>query len=98
MYCYKSFSWNKKYRYICYKPMSRKELKEFLHQRIDEVESDELLERVKFFLEINTGLEEPYTLTKAERSAVQEGLEDYCKGKTTSHEDFKKEMRGWEKS
>jgi predicted transcriptional regulator len=75
--------------------MSREELKEFLHQRIDEVDNDELLKKVIFWLDINTGLEEPYELTKAERQAVQEGLEDYHKGKTTSHEDFKKEVRGW---
>ncbi len=75
--------------------MSREELKEFLHQRIDEVDSEELLKKVIFWLDINTGLEEPYKLTKAEQQAVQEGLEDYQKGNTTSHEDFKKEVRGW---
>jgi hypothetical protein len=74
--------------------MSREELKEFLHRRIDEVDSEELLKKVIFWLDINTGLEEPYELTKAETLSVQEGLEDYRNGNTTSHEDFKKEVRG----
>jgi hypothetical protein len=75
--------------------MSREELKEFLHRRIDEVDSEELLKKVIVWLDINTGLEEPYELTKAKQQAVQEGLEDYRKGNTTSNEDFKKEVRGW---
>jgi hypothetical protein len=75
--------------------MSREELKELLHQKIEATDSEELLERVIFWLDINTGLEEPYALTKAENQAVQEGIEDYHKGNTTSNEDFKKEVRGW---
>ncbi len=75
--------------------MSREELKELLHQKIDATDNDELLERVKFWLELESELEEPNLLTKAEAQAVQEGLADYHKGKTITNEDFKKEVRGW---
>lgn len=72
--------------------MSREELKDFLHRRIDEVDSEELLKKVIFWLDINTGLEEPYELTKAEQQAVQEGLEDYKKGDYVTDEELDKEM------
>lgn len=77
--------------------MSKEELKELLHQKIDEVDSEELLEKVIFWLKINTGLEEPYELTKAERQAVQEGWADYKKGDYVTDEELDKEMDGWEK-
>ncbi len=75
--------------------MSREELKEFLHRRIDEVDSEELLKKVIVWLDINTGLEEPYELTKAEALSVQEGWEDYKRGDYYTDDDLKKEVRGW---
>lgn len=77
--------------------MDRKTLKEQLHQKIDTIENDQLLERLNSFLEINIDLEEPYVMTDAERHAVQEGWNDYLKGNVTSDEDFDKEMDEWEK-
>ncbi len=77
--------------------MSREELKEFLHRRIDEVDSEELLKKVIVWLDINTGLEEPYELTKAEALSVQEGWEDYKRGDYITDEELDKEMDEWQK-
>jgi predicted transcriptional regulator len=77
--------------------MSREELKELLHQKIDAIDSEELLEKVIDWLDINTGFEEPYVLTQAEKLSVQEGWEDYKKGDYITDEELDKEMDKWEK-
>lgn len=75
--------------------MDRKALKEQLHRQIEDLNNDALLQQINSLIEINTGIEEPYKLSPDEKSAVQEGWNDYTQGNTISDDDLDKKLDAW---
>ena len=70
--------------------MDRKALKEQLHQQIEDIDNDALLQQLNSLIAIHAGIEEPYKLNPEEKQAVQEGWNDYLKGHTLTDEDLDK--------
>lgn len=77
--------------------MSREELKALLHQKIDAIDSEELLKKLIVWFDDNSGIKKTYKLTDAEKLSVQEGYEDYKKGDFVTDEELDKQMDEWEK-
>lgn len=77
--------------------MEKVNIKQILHQQIDESNNDELLKQVQSLFEVNAGIAKPYVLSADEEKAVNEGLQDYKNGDVMDDDSFNKEMDEWSK-
>lgn len=72
--------------------MTTLERKKYLKSKIDNIESEEILDKIEKIFEEN---EEVYILSDEQRLRIEEARAEYLSGKTISDEDDQKYFEEW---
>jgi predicted transcriptional regulator len=76
--------------------MSTKELKQLLHNRIDEITDEDLLKEISLLVETSTGNTEMFDLLSAkEKNAIEAGLIDYKEGRLYTESEMRSHLAKW---